>query len=47
MTLARALGHHSAFALEISRTVAMSEAERAQGYLQAVLTLALADTHSL
>lgn len=47
MTLARALGHHSAFALKSSRTVALSEAERAQGYLQAVQTLALPDTHSL
>ena len=47
MTLARALGHHSAFALESSRTVVLSEAERVQGCLQAVPTLALADTHSL
>ena len=35
MSLAQALGHHSAFTLESSRTVALSEAERAQGCLQA------------
>ncbi len=47
MNLVRALGHHFVFALESSRTVALSEAERAQGRFQAVQTLAFPDTHPL
>ena len=39
MHLVRALGHHFIFALESSRTVALSEAARAQGQFQAVQTL--------
>jgi len=39
MYLVRALGHHFIFALESSRTVALSEAARAQGQFQAVQTL--------
>ena len=39
MTLVRALGHHFLFALESSRTVALSEADRAQGQFQAVQSL--------
>ena len=35
MTLVRALGYHFLFALESSRTVALSEADRAQGRFQA------------
>ena len=39
MTLVRALGHHFIFALESSRTVALSEADRAQGRFQSVQSL--------
>ncbi|MBC8083935.1 MAG: transposase [Hymenobacter sp.] len=44
MTLVRALGHHFIFALESSRTVALSEAARAAGQFQAVQTLVFPDT---
>jgi hypothetical protein len=44
MTLVRALGHHFVFALESSRTVAVSEAARAAGQFQAVQTLVFPDT---
>lgn len=47
MTLVRALGHHFIFALESSRTVALSEAARAKGQFQAVQPLAFADTQPL
>ena len=47
MSLVRALGHHFIFALESSRTVAVSEPERAQGRFQAVQSLAFSDTHPL
>jgi len=40
MTLVRALGHHFVFALESSRTVALSAEARANGQFQAVQTLA-------
>jgi len=46
-TLVRARGHHFVFALESSRTVALSEAARAQGQFQAAQTLAFPDTHPL
>ena len=39
MTLVRALGHHFVFALESSRIVALSEADRAQGRFQSVQSL--------
>jgi hypothetical protein len=39
MQLVRSLGHHFLFALESSRTVALSEAARAQGQFQALHTL--------
>jgi len=42
-----ALGHHFVVALESSRTVALSEAERAQGQFQAVDTLAFPDEQPL
>jgi len=45
MTLVRALGHHFVFALESSRTVALSEEARAQ--FQAVQSLAFPATHPL
>jgi hypothetical protein len=47
MSLVRALGHHFVFALESSRTVALSEADRAQGRFHAVQTLVFPDTHPL
>nr|WP_216726666.1 transposase [Hymenobacter siberiensis] len=47
MCLVRALGHHFVFALESSRTVALSEADRAQGRFQAVQTLVFPDTQPL
>ncbi len=47
MTLVRALGHHFVFALESSRTVALSAEARAQGRFQAVQSLAFPDTHPL
>ena len=47
MHLVRALGHHFIFALESSRTVALSEAARAQGQFQAVQTLVFPDTQPL
>ena len=47
MTLVRALGHHFIFALESSRTVALSEVARAQGQFQAVQTLVFPDTQPL
>ncbi|AWM32651.1 hypothetical protein DDQ68_07545 [Hymenobacter nivis] len=43
MTLVHALGHHFAFALESSRTVALSEGARAQGQFQAVHSLVFPD----
>ena len=39
MTLVRALGHHFIFALESSRTVALSAAARAAGQFQSVQSL--------
>ncbi len=47
MCLVRALGHYFVFALESSRTVALSEADRAQGRFQAVQTLVFPDTQPL
>ena len=47
MTLVRALGHHFVFALESSRTVALSETDRAQGRFQAVQSLVFHDTQPL
>ena len=47
MTLVRALGHHFIFALESSRTVALSEADRGQGRFQAVQSLVFPDTQPL
>ncbi len=47
MNLVRALGHHFVLALESTRTVALSEAERAQGQFQAVQSLAFPDTQPL
>ena len=47
MTLVRALGHHFLFALESSRTVALSEADRAQGQFQAMQSLVFPDTQPL
>ena len=47
MCLVRALGHHSLFALESSRTVALSEADRAQGRFQAVQSLMFPATQPL
>ncbi len=41
------LGHHLVLALESSRTVTLSEAERAQGRFQAVETLAFPDEQPL
>lgn len=47
MNLVRALGHHFLFALESSRTVALSEAGRAQGQFQAMQSLAFPATQPL
>jgi hypothetical protein len=47
MNLVRALGHHFVFALESSRTVALSDADRAQGRFQSVQSLVFADTQPL
>ena len=47
MDLVRALGHHFLFALENSRTMALSEADRAQGRFQAVQSLVFPATQSL
>ncbi len=47
MALVRGLGHHFVFALESSRTVALSEAARAQGQFHAVQSLAFPDTQPL
>ncbi|RZL06598.1 MAG: hypothetical protein EOO62_18560 [Hymenobacter sp.] len=47
MTLVRALGHDFIFALESSRTVALSAEARAAGQFQAVQTLALPDKQPL
>lgn len=47
MQLVQALGHHFIFALESSRTVALSEAARAKGQFQAVQTLVFADAQPL
>nr|WP_188561575.1 transposase [Hymenobacter frigidus] len=47
MALVRALGHHVVFALESSRTVALSDADRAQGRFQAVQSLVFPDTQPL
>ena len=44
MALVRALGHPFLFALESSRTVALSEADRAQGRFQLVQSLIFPDT---
>ena len=43
----RALGHHFVFALESSRTVALSEADRAQGRFQFVQSLVFPATQPL
>ena len=45
--LVRARGHHFLFALESSRTVALSEANRAQGRFQAVQSLMFPATQPL
>jgi hypothetical protein len=47
MNLVRALGHHFLFALESSRTVARSEADRAQGRFEPVQSLVFPDTQPL
>ena len=47
MALVRTLGHHFLFALESSRTVALSEADRAQGRFQAVQSLVFPATQPL
>ena len=47
MALVRALGHHVVFALESSRTVALSDADRAQGRFQSVQSLVFPDTQPL
>ena len=47
MNLVRALGHDFVFALESSRTVALSDADRAQGRFQSVQSLVFADTQPL
>ena len=47
MTLVRALGHHFVFALESSRTGALSEADRAQGRFQSVQSLVFPATQPL
>ena len=47
MALVRALGHHFLFALESSRTVALSAAVRAQGQFQPVQSLVFPDTQPL
>ncbi|GAA3985989.1 hypothetical protein GCM10022407_33560 [Hymenobacter antarcticus] len=47
MHLVRALGHHFVFALESSRTVALSAQARAAGQFQAVQTLVFPDTQPL
>ncbi|HEX8328005.1 MAG TPA: transposase [Hymenobacter sp.] len=47
MNLVRALGHHFLFALESSRTVALSAQARAAGQFQAVQTLAFPDKQPL
>ena len=39
MNWVRALGHHFVFALESSRTIALSEADRAQGRFQSVQSM--------
>ena len=46
MYLVRALGHHFLFALESSRTVALSAAARAHGQFQAVQSLVFPDTQT-
>ena len=47
MALVRALGHHFVFALENSRTVALSEAARAAGQFQPVQSLVFPDSQPL
>ena len=47
MTLVRALGHHFGFALESSRTVALSAAAQAAGQFQSGQSLVFADTQPL
>ena len=47
MTLVRALGHHVVFALESSRTVALSAAARAAGHFQTVQSRVFPDTQPL
>jgi hypothetical protein len=47
MNLVWALGHHFVFALESSRTVALSDADRAQGRFQSVQSLVFPDTQPL
>ncbi len=47
MNLVRALGHHFIFALESTRTVALSAEARAKGQFQAVQTLVFPDEHPL
>ena len=47
MNLVRALGHHFLFALESSRIVALSAADRAQGRFQPLQTLVFPDTQPL
>lgn len=47
MTLVQALGHHFVFALKSSRTVTLSEADRAQGPFQAVQSLVFPATQPL
>jgi len=47
MALVRALGHHFVFALESSRTVALSEADHAQGRFQPVQSLVFPATQPL
>ena len=47
MNLVRALDHHFLFALESSRTVALSAEARAKGQFQAVQTLAFPDEQPL
>ena len=47
MTLVRALGHHFVFALENSRTVALSAAARAAGQFQPMQSLVFPDTQPL
>nr|WP_083937743.1 transposase [Hymenobacter aerophilus] len=47
MTLVRQLGHHFVFALESSRTVALSEQARTKGQFQALHTLDFSTEHPL